>query len=184
MSLTSEEKKYLLTLSRRIISLKAEGNEYQNEDYFSTSLKLRTGLFVTLHKNNQLRGCIGFVEGIKPLQNAVVEMSVSAAFEDTRFPPVEKKEIENIDIEISVLSPLESISDTHQIEIGKHGIVVEQGLMRGLLLPQVATDYRWDVQTFLEQTCKKAGLPADAWKKESTKIKIFSAEIFSDLDFT
>jgi AmmeMemoRadiSam system protein A len=183
MSLTSEEKKYLLALSRRIISLKAEGKEYQDEDYFSSSLKLQTGLFVTLHKHDQLRGCIGYIEGIKPIQNAVVEMSVSAAFEDPRFPPIEKSEIDNIDIEISVLSPLETISDTSQIEIGKHGIIIEKGLMRGLLLPQVATDYEWDVKTFLEQTCKKAGLPANAWKEETTKIQIFSAEIFSDLDF-
>ncbi len=110
-------------------------------------------------------------------------MSIAAAFEDPRFPSVKKDEIEDIEIEISVLSPLETISDTSQIEIGRHGIIIEKGLMRGLLLPQVATDYNWDVQTFLEQTCQKAGLPADAWRDESTKIQIFSAEIFSEANF-
>ena len=110
-------------------------------------------------------------------------MSISAAFEDPRFPPIERDEVKDIEIEISVLSPLETISDTSQIEIGRHGIIIEKGLMRGLLLPQVATDYNWGVQTFLEQTCQKAGLPADAWKEESTEIQIFSAEIFSESDF-
>jgi AmmeMemoRadiSam system protein A len=183
MTLTPEEKKYLLNLSRKIISSNSEGRSFQEEDYFSASLKLKTGLFVTLRKSHQLRGCIGYVEGIKPLQKAVAEMSVAAAFEDPRFPSVNKDEVENIEIEISVLSPLETISDTTQIEIGKHGLIIEQGLMRGLLLPQVAIEYDWDVLTFLEQTCQKAGLSADAWKDESTKIQIFSAEIFSEADF-
>ncbi|MCK4558549.1 MAG: AmmeMemoRadiSam system protein A [Calditrichia bacterium] len=182
MNLTPEEKKYLLALSRRIIVLKAEGKEYEKEEYFTTSLKQQTGVFITLNKSHQLRGCIGYVEGLKALQNAVEEMSLAAAFEDPRFPPIEKDEIKDIEIEISVLSPLETISDTSQIEIGRHGIIIEKGLMRGLLLPQVATDYNWDVQTFLEQTCQKAGLPAGAWKEESTEIQIFSAEIFSESD--
>lgn len=184
MILTPEEKKYLLSLSRKIVTLKSEGKSIQEEDYFSASLKLPTGLFVTLYKSQQLRGCIGYVEGIKPLQNAVAEMSVSAAFEDPRFPPVDKDEVKDIVIEISVLSPLETISDTTEIEIGKHGLIIEKGFMRGLLLPQVATEYDWDVLTFLEQTCQKAGLPTDAWKDKETKIQIFSAEIFSEADFS
>jgi len=183
MNLTREEKKYLLNLSRKIISLESQGKEFKEEDFFSTTLKQHTGLFVTLNKSHQLRGCIGYVEGLKPLQMAVKEMSLAAAFEDPRFPPVAGDEIENIDIEISVLSPLETISDPGQIEIGKHGIIIEQGLMRGLLLPQVATEYDWDVKTFLEQTCQKAGISDDAWKDESTKIRIFSAEIFSESNF-
>jgi len=180
MNLTLEEKKYLLVLARQTIILKAEGKKYPKEEYFSKSLKLQTGLFVTLNKFNQLRGCIGYVEGIKPLQNAVEEMSMSAAFDDPRFPPIDKDEVKDIEIEISVLSPLETISDISQIEIDKHGIIVVQGLMQGILLPQVATNNGWDVQTFLEQTSQKAGLPADAWQEESTKIQIFTAEIFSE----
>ena len=183
MNLTQDEKKYLLTLSRKIIHLKTERKQYKKEAYFSPSLKSRTGLFVTLHKFDQLRGCIGYVEGIKPLQDALEEMSIAAAFEDPRFPPVENDELKNIEIELSVLSPLETIQDTNKIKIGKHGIIIEQNLMRGLLLPQVATEYDWDVLTFLEQTCQKAGLSINAWKDESTTIKIFSAEIFCESDF-
>jgi AmmeMemoRadiSam system protein A len=184
MNLTTEEKKYLLALARQVISLNAKGKTYHAEKYFSTSLKQKTGLFVTLKKFQKLRGCIGYVEGIKSLQRAAEEMAIAAAFEDPRFPPVSKDEIKDLEIEISVLSPLQKIADTNQIEIGKHGIIIEQNLMRGLLLPQVATEYNWDVQTFLEQTCLKAGLPADAWREKSTTIKIFSTDIFSDSDFT
>lgn len=183
MNLTEDEKKYLLALSRKIIHSKSENKKFKKEAYFSPSLKSQTGLFVTLHKFDQLRGCIGYVEGIKPLQDAVEEMSIAAAFEDPRFPPVKDEELKNIEIEISVLSRLETIQNINKIKIGKHGIIIEQGLMRGLLLPQVATEYDWDVQTFLEQTCQKAGLSSDAWKEESTTIKIFSAEIFSEADF-
>lgn len=183
MTLTQEEKKYLLNLSRKIIISNSEERSFQEEDYFSETLKLHTGLFVTLNKSHQLRGCIGYVEGVKPLQKALIEMSIAAAFDDPRFPPVQRDEVEDIEIEISVLSPLERISDTSQIEIGKHGLIIEQGLMRGLLLPQVATEYDWDVLTFLEQTCQKAGLGVDCWKDDSTKIQIFTAEIFSEADF-
>jgi len=184
MNLTTEEKKYLLVLARRIIILKSEKKTYRPEKYFSTSLKQKTGLFVTLKKFQKLRGCIGYVEGIKSLQKAVEEMAIAAAFEDPRFPPISKDEIKDLEIEISILSPLQTIADINHIEIGRHGIIIEQNLMRGLLLPQVATDYNWDVQTFLEQTCLKAGLPADAWSEKSATIQIFSTDIFSDSDFT
>jgi len=107
-------------------------------------------------------------------------MSNSAAFEDPRFPPVEKKEVKEIDIEISVLSPLQTISNIENIQIGKHGLIIEKGYNRGLLLPQVAVEYNWDKEEFLEHTCKKAGLPRGAWEDPSTKIQIFSAEIFSE----
>jgi AmmeMemoRadiSam system protein A len=180
MSLSTDEKKYLLGRARNAIDLKADGEDQERETYFSSSLKEKRGVFVTLNKSHQLRGCIGYIEGLKPLQIAVEDMALAAAFDDPRFPPIEKKEINEIEIEISVLSPLETITDPNLIEIGRHGMIIEQGLMRGLLLPQVATEYNWDVQTFLEQTCQKAGLPKDAWQDTATKIQIFSAEIFSE----
>lgn len=180
MNLTVDEKRYLLTLARQIIEFKTNDKDFEREDYFSNTLKEKRGVFVTLTKSQQLRGCIGYVEGLKPLQIAVEEMSLAASFNDPRFPPVEKEEVNELEIEISVLSPLEKIADPEEIEIGKHGLIIEQGFMRGLLLPQVATEYNWDVQTFLEQTCQKAGLPAGAWKDESTTIQIFSADIFSE----
>jgi AmmeMemoRadiSam system protein A len=184
MNLNSNEKKFLLALARNVIDLETQGKNYQREEYFSPTLKEQRGVFVTLTKSQKLRGCIGYVEGHKPLQIAVEEMSQAAAFDDPRFPTLEEEEIKDIEIEISVLSPLETIIDHNQIEIGKHGVVIEKGLSLGLLLPQVATEYEWDVETFLEQTCQKAGLPKDAWQDDSTKIQIFSAEIFSEMDFT
>ncbi len=183
MSLSTKEKKFLLDQARLVIENKSKGLDQTAGDHFSDTLKEQRGVFVTITKSNQLRGCIGYVEGIKPLFIAVEEMALAAAFDDPRFPPLEDEEVEEIEIEISVLSPLETVSDPSQIEIGKHGIIIEQGLMRGLLLPQVATEYNWDMQTFLEQTCQKAGLPRDAWQDDSTNIKIFSADIFSEKDF-
>jgi len=183
MNLSPKEKKFLLDQARQVIENKSKGVDQTGEDHFSDTLKEQRGVFVTITKSNQLRGCIGYVEGIKPLYLAVEEMALAAAFDDPRFPPLDEEEVEEIEIEISVLSPLETISDPNQIEVGKHGIIIEQGLMRGLLLPQVATEYNWDLQTFLEQTCQKAGLPTDAWLDESTTIQIFSAEIFSEKDF-
>jgi len=181
--LSTEDKSYLLILARTAIFSKIEGKEFQKKPYHSPSLEQTSGVFVTLNKNHQLRGCIGYVEGIKPLNKAVEEMAIAAAIEDPRLPPLEKEEVEDLDIEISVLSPLEIITNMEDIEIGTHGIIIEQGYQRGLLLPQVAVEYNWDTTTFLEQTCYKAGLPADAWQNDSTTIQIFSAEFFSEADF-
>jgi AmmeMemoRadiSam system protein A len=183
MNLSTEEKKILLDQARQVITQKTKGLDQTEKKHFSERLQEQRGVFVTLTKSKQLRGCIGYVEGIKPLHIAVEEMAIAAAFDDPRFPPLEEEEVEKIEIEISVLSTLETISDPGHIEIGKHGIIIEQGLMRGLLLPQVAIEYDWDVQTFLEQTCQKAGLPSDAWQDASTTIQIFSADIFSERDF-
>jgi len=105
-------------------------------------------------------------------------MAAAAAFQDPRFPPVTKKELKDLDIEISVLTPFEQITDVNKIEVGKHGIYMERGFYSGLLLPQVATEYGWGRETFLEHTCRKAGLPPDAWKDKETRIYIFSADIF------
>lgn len=183
MGLVSDEKRFLLALVRKVIEFKLDKKNYDREDFFSPALEEKRGVFVTITKSDELRGCIGYVEGHRPLQIAVEEMSLAAAFDDPRFPPIEEEETKEIEIEISVLSPLETISDPDQIEIGKHGIIIEKGLMRGLLLPQVATEYDWDVKTFLKQTCLKAGLPENTWQDDGTIIRIFSADIFSESDF-
>ena len=138
------------------------------------------GAFVTLHKHGALRGCIGYVEAIKPLYKTVQEMAIAAAFQDPRFPGLKADEFNNIEIEISVMSPLEKITDVNKIEVGKHGIIIKSGFNSGLLLPQVATEQGWDRDTFLEHTCYKAGLPGNIWKKPDTEILIFSAEVFSE----
>jgi len=105
-------------------------------------------------------------------------MAEAAAFKDPRFTPVKEKELSELDIEISVLTPLKRITDINEIQVGKHGIYMVKGMWAGLLLPQVATEYGWDRQTFLEHTCQKAGLPSNAWKDKETEIYIFSADIF------
>jgi AmmeMemoRadiSam system protein A len=105
-------------------------------------------------------------------------MAEAAAFKDPRFTPVKEKELPELDIEISVLTPLKKITDVNEIQVGKHGIYIVKGMWAGLLLPQVATEYGWDRQTFLEHTCQKAGLPSNVWKEKDTEIYIFSADIF------
>jgi AmmeMemoRadiSam system protein A len=178
--LTEQERTFLLQLARDVISTSARGEQPNFPDYFSEKLSDKLGVFVTLHKLGELRGCIGYVEGIRPLQDAVIEMAQSAAFNDPRFAPVSEEEVKDLDIEISVLSPLKDIQNINEIEIGKHGIIIEQGFFKGLLLPQVATENDWDRTEFLQHTCRKAGLPIEAWQDKKTKIFIFSAEIFSE----
>ncbi len=179
--LNQEEQAFLLQLARSVIKAKAEGKKFKPAWSSADSLNEDLGVFVTLNKDNQLRGCIGYVEGIMALQKAVQEMAEAAAFDDPRFPPVTSAEVDNLDIEISVLSPVKKIEDISEITIGLHGLIIERGFYKGLLLPQVATEYGWDTETFLEHTCVKAGLDKNDWKKDSATIKIFSAEIFSEV---
>ena len=139
------------------------------------------GIFVTLHTvEGNLRGCIGYLEGVKSLPEAIVEMTEAAATKDPRFDPVREAELNDIVLEISLLSPLIKIDSPDEIEIGKHGLVISRGHDKGLLLPQVATENNWDKIRFLEHTCEKARLPRDAWKSEETEIAIFSAEVFEE----
>lgn len=140
-----------------------------------------SGAFVTLKKSGQLRGCIGTLECRRTLAEEIARAAVSAAREDPRFEPVRVSELDELDIEVSVLGPLEAIDprDPDAIIIGRHGLVVEQGRRRGLLLPQVAPEWGWDRDTFLAHTCTKAGLPADAWK-HGAKVYRFDAEVFGD----
>ena len=143
-------------------------------------LKEPRGLFVTLTKNGMLRGCIGYIQAIKPIYAAVSEMAVSAALKDPRFPPVSSKEVSQLSIEISVLTPLEKIDNPEVISVGRDGIFIKKGLYSGLLLPQVATEYGWDREKFIEETCHKAGLPSNAYKDPETEIFIFQALIFNE----
>ncbi len=176
--LSQEERKALLEHARRSIECRIQGKPLPDLTPVSDVLNEKRGAFVTLKKNGRLRGCIGYIEARKPLSQAVSEMALAAAFNDPRFPPLKREELAGLDIEISVLSPLKKIKDIHEIEVGKHGLYVVKGFHSGLLLPQVATEYRWDRLTFLQETCYKAGLPADAWRDKDTDIYIFSAEVF------
>jgi AmmeMemoRadiSam system protein A len=178
--INSEEKQYLLRLARQVIEALAAGDSFAEDDFTSANLDEYCGAFVTIHQHGELRGCIGYVEGTRPLKQAVREMAAAAAFEDPRFPQVTKEDVPDLDIEISVLSPIKEINSVDEIEVGKHGLIVKNGLHKGLLLPQVATEQDWNRQQFLEFTCIKAGLHSDAWNDPQTKIQTFTAEIFSE----
>jgi AmmeMemoRadiSam system protein B/AmmeMemoRadiSam system protein A len=178
LGLNEAEKKTLHHIAKAVIESKARGKSVPAFNVESDLLKENRGAFVTIHKRGQLRGCIGYIEGHGPLYKTIEEMAEAAAFRDPRFSPLKEKELPEIDIEISVLTPLRKITDVNEIEVGKHGIYIKQGWYSGLLLPQVATEYRWDRETFLEHTCQKAGLPSKAWKERDTEIYIFSADIF------
>ena len=145
----------------------------------AADLPQASGAFVTLKKHGELRGCIGSLECRGSLADEVARVAVSAAQEDPRFSPVRPAELDDIDVEVSVLGPLERIDplDPSAIEIGRHGLVVEQGARRGLLLPQVATEWNMDRETFLAHTCAKAGLPRDAWRSGASVYR-FAADVF------
>jgi AmmeMemoRadiSam system protein A len=136
------------------------------------------GAFTTLYLRGELRGCVGYVLPISPVYRAVADTARAAAFEDTRFPPVTLTEARDLAIELSILSPPQPIT-ADAIEIGRHGLLISMAGHRGLLLPQVPTEHNWDCNTFLEQTCRKAGLPLDAWQTGAT-VEAFTAEVFGE----
>jgi hypothetical protein len=138
------------------------------------------GVFTTLYLAGQLRGCVGYALPVRPLYRAVAETARAAAFEDSRFWPVTAEEAPALQFSLSVLSPLFPISAS-EVEVGRHGLVISDGKRRGLLLPQVPVEHNWDPETFLAQTCHKAGLPPDAWRS-SEAIEAFTAEVVSDQD--
>jgi AmmeMemoRadiSam system protein B/AmmeMemoRadiSam system protein A len=178
LGLTDGEKDILHTIARTAIESKCLGHTYPALNIPTKTLHEKRGAFVTLHKKGNLRGCIGYIRPQKPLHQTIREMALAAAFQDSRFKPVTKNELKDLEIEISVLTPLTKISSIDEIEVGKHGIFIMKDFHSGILLPQVATENNWDRETFLENTCTKAGLPDTAWKNKKTEIYIFSADIF------
>jgi AmmeMemoRadiSam system protein A len=136
------------------------------------------GAFTTIYLHGLLRGCVGYVLPITPIYRTVAETARAAAFEDARFSPVTLAEAPALEVSLSILSPLK-ITKPEEVEIGSHGLVVSDGGRRGLLLPQVPVEHGWDRVTFIEQTCRKAGLPLDAWQKGAT-LEAFTAEVFGD----
>jgi AmmeMemoRadiSam system protein A len=137
------------------------------------------GAFVTLRKNGRLRGCIGYPEPELPLLEVVERCAVSAALSDPRFPPLSAAEWESVDLELSVLGPIEPVDHISEVLVGRDGLIAELGRRRGLLLPQVAVEWNWDATEFASQTCIKAGLPRDAWQ-QGAKLFRFEAEVFSE----
>jgi AmmeMemoRadiSam system protein A len=177
---SSEERALLLRLAHDSITSELEGWAISLDPPTPHLSELR-GTFASLYLRGELRGCVGYVVPTSPLYRTVAETARAAAFEDNRFAPVTRDEASHLEIELSILSPLESIH-ADAIEIGRHGLLISQHGRRGLLLPQVAAEHQWDRNTFLEQTCRKAHLPPDAWQKGAT-LQAFTAEIFGDKTF-
>lgn len=179
--LSETQRKQLLTLARESISATLNGSRPEvHAGQFDETLRRPSGAFVTLTENDDLRGCIGSIEAVAPLYLAVVQSAINAAFRDPRFYPLAPDELARIRLEISVMGPIEKVTDVNEIEVGRDGLIISRGRSAGLLLPQVATDYGWDRETFLEQTCVKAGLPPNAWREPGATIEKFSAEVFGE----
>lgn len=177
--LTPQQKATLLALARRAIREKVRGAVSASTLPADPALQGPGAAFVTLTEGGALRGCIGFIRPVHPLAQTVRHCAVAAATGDPRFPPVTADELPRLTLEISVLSPLRPIEDPERVTVGVHGLYISLGDRHGLLLPQVATEYGWDRHTFLAETCRKAGLPPDAWRRGAT-IQVFTVDHFSD----
>jgi AmmeMemoRadiSam system protein A len=180
MQLSEKQKELLLDIARKTIKDITNGKILPDFDIQDSQLNEECGAFVTIHNKGNLRGCIGNIIGDSPLWETIRKMAVEASRNDPRFPPVTEDELEEIDIEISVISPFEKVEDIEQIRIGEHGIFLRQGYYQGLLLPQVATEYGWSRKEFLEHTCMKAGLKKDCYRDARCEIFIFSAMVFGE----
>jgi uncharacterized protein len=179
---TSKEGDKLLKIAKNSLRKAFEDKGIDSLNPKSTKLDKKSGVFVTLYLNGELRGCIGFIESNLPLWRSVAEASRLSAFDDPRFPPLKKEELGKVKFEISILTtPVEIEGDfLNKIRVGRDGLIVEYEGHSGLLLPQVATEYGWKAGEFLEQTCIKAGLDPWAWKENGCRIYKFQAQIFSD----
>jgi len=174
---SKEERKLLLRLAHGAIAAKLHKQELDTAAPSAHLAELR-GAFTSLHRGGQLRGCIGYVMPLYPLYRTVADTAVAAAFHDPRFMPVTTGELAELEIEISVLSLPVPIKP-EEVEIGRHGLIVTLGNARGLLLPQVPVEWGWDREKFLSETCRKAGLPPDAWKR-GARLESFTAEVFGE----
>ena len=176
--ITSAERRTLTGIARASLTARVAGQPYA-VPAGEGALARHAGAFVTLRHRNALRGCIGCTESDEPLVEVVARCAAAAATEDPRFPPLAATDAPDVELEISVLGPLEPVAEVTDIVVGRHGLVVEAGTRRGLLLPQVATQWGWDREAFLAQTCVKAGLSRDAWKSGARIFK-FDADVFAE----
>jgi len=180
--LSDENRKQLLAIARTSIECAFDGCfDQPDEAQVDEALRRPAGAFVTLRTpDGDLRGCIGSIQAREPLFRAVHSSALSAAFRDPRFPQVQREELDNLHLEISVMGPIERVERFEEIVVGRDGLIVTRGGYAGLLLPQVASEYGWDRETFLDQTCVKAGLPKAAWRQPGTVVEKFSAEVFEE----
>jgi hypothetical protein len=180
--LTAAEKAHLLDVARRSAESAVRTGETIDLPEAAGILDAPLGAFVTLEIEGRLRGCIGYIISEQSLQETVRDVAAHAATRDSRFAPVDENELDRLEYEISVLSPLRGVTDIDQIVVGKHGLLIKQSQFEGLLLPQVAAERGWDTKTFLEYTCRKAHLAPDAWTKDITDIYAFTAVVFGEDD--
>lgn len=179
--LNKEEQEKLLEIARKTLESYLKDGKIPDLEIAIPNLLSQQGAFVTLRKKGQLRGCIGEFEAKEALWKVVQRMAIEAATKDPRFPPVRLNELADIDIEVSVLSPLKKIDDPNKIELGVHGVMIKKGFHKGVFLPQVATETGWDKENFLGQLCsQKAGLPWDCWKKKNIELFIYTAQVFEE----
>jgi len=174
-ALTADEKKELLALAKDSISEYVSKGKVPEKEIANPKFKADGAVFVTIKKDGALRGCIGHVRPVMPLYQSVIKNAVAASSGDPRFPPMNKEELKSMEVEISILSPMVLLNNTKDIRVGKHGLLIRKGYRSGILLPQVASEYGWDRETFLRQLCRKAGLPDDAWK--DADLYSFTAEV-------
>jgi len=175
--LSFDEKKELLQLAQSAIEEFILDKKIMNHQTQNVTLQEKRGAFVTLKKKGRLRGCIGFIKPVLPLYETVIQAAIYAACRDQRFPPVSSEELKDIEIEISVLTPLKKINNPHLVQVGKHGLFISKGDRSGLLLPQVPVENKWSRETYLQQICLKAGLRRDAWK-QGADLYVFEAIVF------
>jgi AmmeMemoRadiSam system protein A len=178
--LTGPQREALLGLARRAAARAARGEADQGPGAAPDGLDRPGAAFVTLRVDGALRGCVGTFEGRDGLWETVHEMAIAAATRDPRFPRLGTADLDTLGVDISVLAPARRVGDPKEIEIGRHGVEIRRGGRRGLLLPQVATDHGLDRETFLAETCRKAGLPAKAWREKETEVWCFEAQVFGD----
>lgn len=174
----ADERRAILAAARRAVNDAAAGRAPYRAPAAGPFAR-RAGAFVSLHRRGELRGCIGHVDASHSLAEVISRCAAAAAVDDPRFPPLTPADVTDIDIEVSVLGGLSRVGDVGEIQVGRHGLLVELGGRQGLLLPQVATEHGWDRETFLARTCTKAGLPADAWRAGAT-IYRFEADVFGE----
>ncbi len=178
--LNAQQQETLLRLARETIAQYARDRKVPELPTGDPALQASRAVFVTLHKRGMLRGCIGSLEARLPLAEAVRSSAISAAFGDPRFPPVTAGEVNDLEIEISVLSPLRRVGSADEIAVGTHGVVVSKGMRSGVFLPQVATEQGWDRETMLNCLCShKAGLPEDAWRR-GCDLSVFTTQVFAE----
>ncbi|MCD6461923.1 MAG: TIGR00296 family protein [Thermoplasmata archaeon] len=189
---TDEEGRLAVRIARDVVERKVSGGVWSRQDAFSYEVPPKfhekRGAFVTLntYPAGELRGCIGYPYPILPLVETLIQSAINAATRDPRFFPLSPKELDSVVVEVSLLTPpvvLKAVTPKEKldaVEVGVHGLIIEKGPYKGLLLPQVPVEWGWDVREFFEETCRKAGLPGNAWKEADTEISTFTAEIFKE----